>query len=213
MKRFVKIILIILVVFLALIGLLVTCTGLAIKKGVEAVAEKAMDSGPQNEVITSDGVIITKALTAKPVLLFQGLEMCTPPNNTSPLTYSYSSNCFNGTCTTTIDVDKNKPFPKDLALYRKYNGTCMQQTIPDVAKYQVNQYKGEVSIGPTLAQQLLLYSESNPKVQKTAKSKFNGNSMVRFNGNTAITIEYGTAKPQEDEFLFGPKLIQIKYSN
>jgi hypothetical protein len=211
MKRFFKIILIIFLTIFVTIGLVVTCTGFALKKGVENIAEKAMDAGPQNEEITAQGVIITKSLTTKDVILFKGVEWC-KLDNAPKFNYSYSSVCTNGNCTTTIDMD-NKPIPQDMIIYRKYNGICVSQTIPDVKKYAAVFYIGNINISPALAEKLHLSVDKNVKLEKTAQSKFVDYGNIRINNNITFNLNYGTVKPASDEFLFGSKLIKITYNN
>jgi hypothetical protein len=73
-------------------------------------------------------------------------------------------------------------------------------------------YTGHIRISPHMRKRLGLEFKKNT-IQKTKNSKYDGlNAFIKGNDGL-ISLKYMNAEPIEDEFLYGGKLLKIKYIN
>lgn len=175
----------------------------AIQKQMEEENAKH-EAVPPNFVLTPDGAEITEDFYDSSVVKLIGVELC-PESKSPDFTSSYS--CHDNQCATIVNFG-DKPIPKQLAISRKYNGSCIKQTLQDIEQYQI--WIKDVTFNQTVAKQLQI-SEAT-KVQKTATSKFDDVSVKKDGKNIVISIEYQVLRPQEDEFKAGSKVVQMLYN-
>lgn len=213
-KKFFKLFFIIVFMILLIVIYVVACTGdviFEVAKGVKNLANSAMDAGPQTEILTADGVRITKPLRVEHTIVLNGVQLCKKESQ-SMLNYGYSSFCNQDICTTTISYGEN-PIPEIMTIYQTMNGNCVEQTLYNVKDYIVPDYKGKIKISLELAEQLHIHNFNKTDLQKTANSKFHDYFEFGINGDDVITLDYGQIAPTDDEFLFNSKLINVHYEN
>src|SRR5579871_5606188 len=97
MLRLFKIIAIILVLIFVIIGLITTCTGYVMVKGVESAVQSASQAGPQTVTITPYGAEIVATLKEKSAIILNGVELCSEDAQ-EDTEYTTWSSCFNGDC-------------------------------------------------------------------------------------------------------------------
>jgi hypothetical protein len=211
MNKVFKIFIFVVVAGLAGLGAITTCTGLAIKEGIGHAIDQSMESGPQTVALTADGASIIKDLLSKQAIVLKGVQICLPKGQLSDENFSYSSSCLNGNCESTLEF--KGPIPKSLALHREYQGQCVPQTIEDLPRYQVQTFSAQIKIDADLTQKLKVTDFENLKIEKTQNSQFLSNGFTRIGADTVVNLNYGTHPVSADEFLFGSKLVHIKYSN
>lgn len=207
MKRLVKVILIIVLSLGALLGLLVTCTGLTIRNSVKDIEQQTLNTGSaQSVTMNSGGVTVNTTLQSKRIIVLKGVHLCEPYPDVYDSAGS-STGCVNGLCETSLAAPDT--LPASLVIHRDDGGQCVEQTLSNIASYVVTAYQGVVAFEPTAVQQLAL---SEQRVGKTENSRFSGSTLVGINDNLRITLDYGSSVPSQDEFMMGSKLIKVMYA-
>lgn len=210
MKTVFKVVGIIVIAVLALIGGCTLMLGYGIKNGIGHMVDKAMDTGTQSVIVTSEAMIIKKTLTASEVFVLHGIDnKCDSEEKNFPEVDGGFS-CFNGECKIKFQTT---PVPNSVTIWRKIGNDCVQEKIDNLKQYRVEEYEGQISITPEMLKQLNIQEDSKNEVEKTANSKFNGISKLSISDKSAITLNYGGKAPNQDEILFGKKLIRIEYTN
>lgn len=211
MKKLLKILLIIVLVILALIGAVVACTGVMVTKGVQQIAKDAMDAGPQTITDTADGVAVTTTLKENKGAILQGVDMC-ELSGAPKLSQTHSTVCANDECKTTITFEG--AVPPEVTVTRKFQGNCVTQTIPQIERYvRVIGYEASVKFDEATLDRLDISKEDRTNMVKTPQSKFSGSAMLSLGSDVKFTLDYSSARPVQDEFRLGSKLVTVKYND
>lgn len=208
MKKALKIILIIVVSVIVLSLLAMGGCALLVKKGFDELEKSASEVEGQTTTVTAEGATIVAPLTAKEVVSLTGVSLCNmEADYNAP--YSYSSSCAGTECTALLSF--KGAVPETITVYRRHNGECKRQDIPNGPAYVVRHYDAEFALNKETLRSMGIEESAKVEIDRADTSKFQGRSSFGFNGNYTVTLNYDAQVPQSDTILVNGKPVTLTF--
>ena len=212
MKKLMKWVLITLLVLAILGGLLMLAATYFASLPLDDPQDSAEFSG-QKTTISTAGISIATVPIEKKSITLKSVELCSYGGNAlrAP-SYSYSSNCINGVCTTEIDVTGTKAMPIGIVLNVREGEGCVPKTLRNLSKYvKSNGYTATIGLTHAQRREAGIADGQEKFAESTPNSHFTAIQLMGAGASVVYKLDYTDDFPKDDELTIGGKRVQVNY--